>query len=171
MTADTMRFEVGRELSDDEVMIRTEVFMEEQGFVNEFDDIDSSSVHIVLYVNGEPAGVCRLIPGEEAFTIGRVAVRKAYRGRSLGTEIMREAERQAFSMGAEAVELSAQVRAKHFYESCGYAAYGDEYPDEGVPHVMMRKPLVRGRYRVLCTYGGKSQLTFRCCISQVRSSR
>lgn len=41
-------------------MIRIKVFMEEQGFKNEFDDIDNRAIHIVLYKEGKPVGTCRV---------------------------------------------------------------------------------------------------------------
>ena len=117
--------------------------MEEQGFLYEFDDFDDAATHIVLYEDGLPVAVCRLIPGEDGLccTIGRVAVVEWCRGRSLGRAIIDEAERRARLMGFRAAMLSAQVRAKGFYESCGYSAFGDEYYEEWCPHVMMRKDL------------------------------
>ena len=36
--------------------IRTAVFMEEQGFREEFDELDGESVHLVLYCQGVEAG-------------------------------------------------------------------------------------------------------------------
>ena len=55
--------------------IRTAVFMEEQGFREEFDELDGESVHLVLYCQGEPAAVARVYwDGEEdAHVIGRIA--------------------------------------------------------------------------------------------------
>jgi predicted GNAT family N-acyltransferase len=38
--------------------IRIEVFMKEQGFENEFDDIDTISHHIVVFDEGKPIGTC-----------------------------------------------------------------------------------------------------------------
>ena len=43
--------------------------------------------------------------------------------------------------GFKTCSLLAQVQAKPFYESLGYVAEGEEYLDEGCPHVMMRKQL------------------------------
>ena len=50
---------VSDSLSDDEVRIRTDVFVEEQGFVVEFDDDDAISTHIVLYDGDVPAAPAR----------------------------------------------------------------------------------------------------------------
>ena len=49
------------ELTDDEMSIRTEVFVDEQGFEDEYDEIDDESHHIILYDDeGKPAGCCRI---------------------------------------------------------------------------------------------------------------
>lgn len=139
---------VSDSISDDEVRIRTDVFVEEQGFVVEFDDDDAISKHIVLYDGDVPVAVCRIIPGEGGEChIGRIAVVREYRGRGIGSAVVTEAEDVARSMGFRESLLSAQVRAKGFYETLGYEAFGDEYPDEYCPHVMMRKRLrtVAGR--------------------------
>ena len=45
-------------LCDDAKKIRTEVFVNEQGFSVEFDDIDDIAVHVVGYDEGVPAAVC-----------------------------------------------------------------------------------------------------------------
>ena len=52
-------------LSKDAESIRTEVFIEEQGFSNEFDETDCIAEHIVFYENGPPAAVCRFYPDHE----------------------------------------------------------------------------------------------------------
>ena len=137
-----LRPAVSDSLSDDEVRIRTDVFVEEQGFVVEFDDDDAISKHIVLYDGDVPVAVCRIIPGEDGEChIGRIAVVREYRGKGIGSAVVTEAEDVARSMGFRESLLSAQVRAKRFYETLGYEAFGDEYLDEYCPHVMMRKRL------------------------------
>ena len=137
-----LRFEVSERLSAEAVRLRREVFMEEQGFRDEFDDDDERSVHIVLYDDDAPVAVCRIIPGEGGEChIGRIAVVREYRGKGIGSAVVTEAEDVARSMGFRESLLSAQVRAKGFYETLGYEAFGDEYLDEYCPHVMMRKRL------------------------------
>ncbi len=129
-------------LCDDARAIRTAVFVREQGFVNEFDDIDGNAVHFVLYVDGNAAGTCRIYKGEDKeFHLGRLAVLSDYRGMSLGKMLIDEAERCVSNMGGENISLSAQVRVKDFYEKCGFSAVGEEYLDEGCPHIKMVKRL------------------------------
>ena len=136
------RFETSPVMTPDSAAIRRAVFEEEQGFEHEFGDAVDGMVHIVLYDGDVPVAVCRIIPGKDGEChIGRIAVVREYRGRGIGSAVVTEAEDVARSMGFRESLLSAQVRAKGFYETLGYEAFGDEYLDEYCPHVMMRKRL------------------------------
>ena len=57
-----------KELIEDAKMIRQKVFVEEQGFENEFDDIDQRSLHLVVYQDNEPIGCARMYPERENMT-------------------------------------------------------------------------------------------------------
>lgn len=46
-------------LTYDERMLRTSVFIEEQKFKEEFDEIDNDSLHLVLYTDGKAAACVR----------------------------------------------------------------------------------------------------------------
>ena len=72
---------------------------------------------------------------------GRLAVRKAYRGRSLGALLLAEAEREIKKAGGRTVCLHAPEAGTALYEKQGYAAYGETDFDEGCPHVWMKKRL------------------------------
>ncbi|MGN0407880.1 MAG: GNAT family N-acetyltransferase [Bacteroides sp.] len=135
-------------LGDDGKFIRQKVFCEEQGFINEFDEIDKTAKaawHLVLYDNTRPAATARLIcknQKEGRYIIGRVAVLMEYRKLHLGSRLVEELEGIAVANGATVLEVSAQCRAKAFYEKCGFAAQGSTYEDEGCPHIKMVKKLV-----------------------------
>lgn len=128
-------------INDDIKEIRTDVFIEEQGFEVEFDDIDDIAKFVLLSIDGKGIGTCRFFPGEEEGDahIGRMAVRKEYRGKHLGAKIMIAAEATIRKEGYKSCSLSAQAQARPFYETLGYAAEGEEYLDEGCPHIFMRK--------------------------------
>ncbi|MGN0697091.1 MAG: GNAT family N-acetyltransferase [Oscillospiraceae bacterium] len=133
-----------KRLPEDGADIRREVFIEEQGFVGEFDDIDEKALHIVLYDNDTPAAVCRVFYSEEheQYVIGRIAVRREYRGRHLGAEIMAAAENEIRRLGGHRAGLSSQVQAMGFYEKLGYHPLGEQYMDEHCPHIRMEKELL-----------------------------
>ena len=98
-------------LHPDAMLVRQEVFVEEQGFHDEFDDIDEIADHYLLYVDGEIAGCCRVFPSKDngKYTLGRLAIRKKYRGQSYGSLIMRKVEAWIKKNSIPALELSAQV--------------------------------------------------------------
>ncbi|HCR43157.1 MAG TPA: GNAT family N-acetyltransferase [Ruminococcaceae bacterium] len=137
------KFRVG-EVYGEERFIRTEVFINEQGFKNEFDEKDPGALHLVLFADGGPAACGRLLrgPDEKIFIIGRVAVLKKYRGRGLGSTVVQVLEDRAKKLGGESTGLSAQCRVQKFYEKLGYEAQGEKYFDEYCQHIYMQKRLL-----------------------------
>lgn len=123
--------------------IRQEVFINEQGFINEFDDIDKRAWHLVVYDEETPLACCRFFRGDtpNEFIIGRLAVLKQHRGKQLGALMMQEAEKYIKSIGGEKLSLSAQLRVREFYEKQGFTASGETYFDEYCEHIHMEKAL------------------------------
>lgn len=140
-----MVYEVFDRPTDEMRALRVEVFLVEQGFKVEFDDLDEPgrAVHLIFYEGNAPAAVCRIYPTDTAgeWAIGRVAVKRRFRGGGRGREVMLAAERECIARGAVKASLSAQVQAQGFYASCGYSAEGDTYLDEHCPHIHMTKTL------------------------------
>lgn len=122
--------------------IRREVFTNEQGFQNEFDETDNTAAHFVLFEGKEePAATCRVFWNEEmrAYTLGRLAVIKKYRGRNMGSVMVKEAEKYVREKGGKSLILHAQCRAADFYKKLGFEEFGDVGDDEGCPHIWMKK--------------------------------
>lgn len=128
-------------LNDSLRYVRTKVFIEEQGFENEFDDIDSECTHMLFFIDGSPAGCLRYFKEDGEYHIGRVAVLPKFRERHLGSQMMKNAEDEIRSEGGKCVFVSAQCRVSEFYEKSGYEAIGDIYYDEFCPHIKMKKIL------------------------------
>lgn len=131
-------------IPEDAWKIREMVFMKEQGFQNELDELDDIAAHIVLYDEEQhPAGVCRVFQDvkAETYILGRLAVVKNQRGNHFGEKVVREAEKFAVSKGAKVMKLHAQCRASAFYERLGYCAYGEIEEEEGCPHIWMKTAL------------------------------
>ena len=139
----TLEEQVYATLPDACRQIRQSVFVDEQHFENEFDELDETAVHLLLLCDGKPAATARLLRGDtpEQAVIGRVAVLPEYRKAHLGSRVMQLAEREAASRGAASVAVSAQCRVQPFYESLGYTASGSIYYDEYCEHIHMEKPL------------------------------
>lgn len=125
------------------IAIRVAVFVEEQGFPanTEPDSIDPVALHALALEGGKPAATARLYALDGVWHIGRVAVLAEYRGRSIGFAVMRLLMQKAMDLGAAEAHVGAQVRAEGFYRSLGFARCGEEYDEDGVPHVPMKADL------------------------------
>lgn len=130
-------------LNENARRIRERVFMEEQGFANEFDEIDESAVHLVFYEDGIPTATCRYFKGEEEleYVVGRIAVLPEYRKNHMGSRMMSFLEENIKAEGGKKISLSAQCRVVPFYEKNGYQVIGEPYLDEHCEHVHMEKEL------------------------------
>lgn len=120
------------------VQVRESVFILEQGVPEEeeFDRDDETALHFVAYGDDrEPVGTARLTTDGR---IGRVAVEKAWRGKSVGAALIQAALDSARSSGTKEIRLAAQTYALGFYERFGFRAYGEEFDDAGIPHRWMR---------------------------------
>lgn len=91
-------------------------------------DVDSS-----LRLMTEPDGTYR---------IGRVVTAKHARGQGLAATLMTAA---LASVGDADSVLDAQTYAQGFYAKFGYVAEGEEFDEDGIPHVTMWRRVARPR--------------------------
>ena len=105
-----LNFTKTEKLTDPEVKIRHTVFEAEQGFVDEFDEIDKRSTHIIAFDASRAVGVCRIFREEDpaVWFLGRLAVVKEYRGEGVGRALIQESEKAALEEGARQIRLHAQ---------------------------------------------------------------
>ena len=125
-------------LPDDAIVIRTEIFVKEQGFQDEFDQRDHHCIHLVFYDGPLAIGTCRYFQENGHFVLGRIAVISSYRNRNVGSYIV---EKACSLMASGEVILHAQLQAKPFYEKLDFASYGDIEYEEHCPHIWMKKQL------------------------------
>ncbi|GGW32273.1 GNAT family N-acetyltransferase [Streptomyces xantholiticus] len=137
--------------------VRKEVFVAEQQVpegieYDGYDAEDADTIHVLAVgADGVALGTGRLLHGASALgktggdltvgSLGRLAVRGAARGLGVGAALVRAIEDAARARGLAAVDLHAQTHALGFYERLGYAAYGAEFLDAGIPHLAMRRVL------------------------------
>jgi predicted GNAT family N-acyltransferase len=123
--------------------LRHRVFCGEQGVpvAADRDGRDAEATHVVAVEDGRVLGTCRLLFQGGIARLGRLAVEPDARRRGLGADILAEASRTAREAGADRIELHAQTYARELYEGEGYTEYGDEFVEEGIVHVAMRKAL------------------------------
>lgn len=155
-------------LRDDAFEVRRAVFMDEQGYENEFEAIDDdpACIHVTGYIDGALVGCARVfpvdreralspetpqppactldtgVPAGATYLLGRVAVLAAYRRRGLATWLVEASEQAAGDVGAQLIKLHAQEYICGMYARLGYEPIaGVDYEDEGQPHRWMAKRL------------------------------
>jgi len=118
--------------------VREAVFMREQGvpLELEWDGLDEDCLHVLaLDENGYAIGCGRLTPDAH---IGRMAVLGVWRGRGVGSALLRALLDEARRRGLHEVALNAQVQALPFYRRFGFVEEGEVFMDAGMPHREMR---------------------------------
>lgn len=131
------------ELSLDELYeilkLRAEVFVVEQDCVyNDLDDKDQMALHLFLKDGGEIIAVSRILPENVAFedmAIGRVIVKKEYRGHGIAKKIMQKAIDYIIKdLKKDKIRLSGQAYLVRFYEDLGFKKVSDVYLEDGIDH-------------------------------------
>ena len=92
----------------------------------EFDEHDTPQTKYIVLLDEEfPVATCRFYAlGAAAALIGRVVVLPEYRGRGLGTMLMREAEAWLRELGFRTAVVESRDTAVGFYEALGYRSVG-----------------------------------------------
>ncbi len=116
--------------------VRIEVFIEEQQVPPEmeWDEADPEAIHLLAELEDEVLGCARVLADGH---IGRMAVLKPWRGRGVGSALLKAAVAACRELG-QAAWLDAQLHAIPFYERHGFHAEGDTFMDAGIPHRRMR---------------------------------
>ncbi|SIR61593.1 Predicted N-acyltransferase, GNAT family [Peribacillus simplex] len=127
--------------------IRKEVFVEEQGFqleieFDEFDALNASSEHILVYYNEKPVGTGRLRVVDGFGKLERICILEPYRKFGLGKIIIKTLEEIAMEKELSKVKLHGQTQAEGFYKKLGYQASSDVFMEDGGPHLLMIKELM-----------------------------
>ena len=125
--------------------LRVDVFVVEQECpYSELDglDTDSNVAHILVYDEQELVAYARCLPPglayEKSAAIGRVIVKSSHRGKGLANELMIAAiDTCNKTWGSTGIEISAQYYLVNFYKLLGFEAEGEEYLEDGIPHIHM----------------------------------
>lgn len=136
-----MEFKIYDSLPQQAVEIRTNVFVKEQGFEEEFDSVDKIAAHIVVFDQGRAVATCRFYQECGYYLIGRIAVSSEYRGMGLGAKMLRYAQDRIRELGGREIRIHSQKRAEGFYQKQGFESLGNIDYDEGCEHIWMKKVL------------------------------
>jgi ElaA protein len=124
--------------------LRAAVFVVEQNCVyQDLDYKDQKALHVMGWINDKLVAYTRLFgPGDyfEQASIGRVIVTVDQRGHNYGHQIM-SASINAITQHykTDRIDISAQTYLEQFYTAHGFLPSGEEYLEDGIPHIKMIK--------------------------------
>ncbi len=127
----------------DILQLRINVFVVEQNCpYPELDGKDRQAYHFFGQNDqGKIVAYTRIFgPGDyyEQPAIGRVVVDSEHRGDGTGYDLMKGTiENMKEMFGDSEIKIGAQKYLVHFYEKLGFASTGEEYVEDGIPHVYM----------------------------------
>ncbi len=124
--------------------LRINVFVDEQGVpledeLDEFDVLDGSCDHILVYYNNQPVGTGRIRIVDKVGKLERICILKDYRKYGLGKIIIAGLESIAMEQGIKQFKLHGQTQAEGFYKKLGYEAASEVFMEDGIPHLLMVK--------------------------------
>ena len=110
----------------------------------ECDDKDKTAFHVWLQDNGNIVAYLRVmdVPPDTA-SLGRVIAVQRQCG--MGTRIVQAGIRVARERtDARSIKIHAQSYARRFYEKQGFRQEGEEFLEDGIPHILMTLDLMEG---------------------------
>lgn len=127
----------------DLLQLRSDVFVVEQDCVYlDIDGKDKKALHVIGKKNDKIVAYTRLFKSGDYFdnaSIGRVVVLNSERTHKYGYDIMKASIRAIHDFYNETIiKLSAQVYLKQFYNNLGFIETGEEYLEDGIPHILMQ---------------------------------
>jgi ElaA protein len=122
--------------------LRSEIFVVEQNCVyKDLDNKDLSAYHLMAIDNNEIVAYLRVLPKRVSYkeiSIGRFVVKKDYRGKNLGLELLSKALNFIEeNLKEKEVRISAQVYVKELYKKAGFIEASEEYLEDDIPHIEM----------------------------------
>ncbi|RZS99342.1 GNAT family N-acetyltransferase [Aquimarina brevivitae] len=125
--------------------LRAEVFVVEQDCVyQDVDNKDQKALHVLGYKNNQIVAYTRIFDTNDYFegysSIGRVVVQQSERKYGYGHQLLQEsiaAIEKHFN--TQRIKISAQTYLEKFYNTHSFKRVGEEYLEDGIPHVVMIK--------------------------------
>ena len=123
----------------DILRLRSEIFVvEQQSIYNDLDGYDIDAYHLIIEDDASVVAALRILPEKTRFediSIGRLVVKKQYRGKGLARKIMEIAIKFITNdLKKDTIRLSGQTYLSEFYTSLGFSKVSAEYLEDGIPH-------------------------------------
>ncbi|MBC3273176.1 GNAT family N-acetyltransferase [Pseudomonas sp. SWRI81] len=138
--------DLGKEQLYAVLKLRSDVFVVEQKCAYpdlDGQDLEGDTHHLMGWEDDQLMAYLRLLDPESQggdVVIGRVITAPAGRGKGLGHAMMEQALKQAEKHWPQVpIYLSAQAHLQGYYGKYGFDVAGEEYLEDGIPHIGMRR--------------------------------
>jgi ElaA protein len=126
------------------LQLRSEIFVVEQNCIyQDIDSKDQNAIHIFSKKNNKIVSYTRIFKPSDYFvnaSIGRVLVLASERKFGLGHLLMKASIKAIKNnFHTDIITISAQKYLKNFYEMHNFVQVGNEYLEDGIPHIKMIK--------------------------------
>ena len=126
------------------LQLRQEVFIVEQNCPYlDADGADTKAIHLLGIQDNTLCCYARIFLSQEGggSIIGRVIVHERFRGKGLGYTLMKQAHSYIANESPKNtyIKLGAQAHLRDFYGALGYKQNGEDYLEDGIPHIPMIK--------------------------------
>jgi len=131
-----------KEEMDKSYAIRTKVFCEEQKISKEieFDNLDHLCGHFLIFDGKKAIATTRVRQkGKSVFKIERVAVLLEFRRLKVGSILIKNIIKHYMNLDDNKhIILHSQVAVADFYKSLNFISYGNDFFEDGIPHIAMK---------------------------------
>ena len=131
-----------KEEMDKSYAIRTKVFCEEQKISKEieFDNLDHLCSHFLIFDDKKAIATARVRQKDEnILKIERVAVLLEFRRLKVGSILIKNIIKHYMNMDDnKSIILHSQVAVADFYKSLNFISYGNDFFEDGIPHIAMK---------------------------------
>jgi ElaA protein len=100
-------------------------------------DLEEGTRHVLLRDGDELMGYARVLDEGDVWRIGRVVLARQARGRGLADPLLQTA---LDVCPDRPVVMDAQTPLRAWYERFGFEVSGEDFLDDGIPHLPMRRP-------------------------------
>lgn len=125
------------------LQLRSAVFVVEQNCpYQDMDDLDQQATHLAIFDGKTLIAYARILPPNTAYeghsSIGRILTKKSHRATGLGRELVKKSiEFCLHNYPRFPVKIMAQCYLINFYRSFDFAVSGEEFLEDGIPHIEM----------------------------------
>lgn len=122
--------------------LREEILRKPLGLSLRNEDLSRDAINAIFIAEheGKVIGCVFMEPlDKKEIQLRAMAVYNKWQGKGVGRLLVQAAEEYTWQEGFDKIILHARKVVMGFYKSLGYDAFGDQFIEVGIPHLMMEK--------------------------------